>query len=81
VLTTILGATTGALGSYNLARFVVTRAVKARRKAKATRDLVADVKAAVAYAKEIKAKVESGEVKPQDVVSKIKALVNESSAS
>ena len=48
-----------ALGAYNLGRFFITKARAARQKAKTAKATIRGVKAAVAYAKEVKAKLDA----------------------
>lgn len=65
MLTAALAASTSVLGTYNLARFAMTRAIKARRKAKAARALVGDIQAAVSFAKKAYEAVSDG-VDPEE---------------
>lgn len=62
-----------ALGAYNLARYFAGAAIKKRRQVKEYRALVADVKAAVGFAKSTYAKVAGGEISPEDM-EKAKAI-------
>jgi len=50
MLTTILGASTGALGAYNMARFAMTSAIKVRRARKEARRLDSNVRKALKFA-------------------------------
>lgn len=72
-ITGILGLTTGVLGTYNLARWGVTRAVKARRRVKAARELYSDIKSIRGYVKKIK----SGEVDKKALRARVAALLND----
>jgi len=65
MLTAALAASTSVLGSYNLARMVMTRAIKTRRKAKAARALVSDIQSAVSFAKKAYEAVSDG-VDPEE---------------
>jgi len=57
---TISASAATALGAYNVARFVVTKAAEKRRKVKEAKNLAGDVRAAIGFAKKAYEAVSDG---------------------
>lgn len=65
-----------ALGAYNIARFIATNAIEKRRKIKETKEMIANVKAAVKYAKDVRTKIVAGDIDKEKLAAAIDYLKN-----